>query len=229
MPNKQLKPINVKSHHTAQTSEKCIVCQGLHTIFKCEQFKDLIPQDRHAVARKHDLFKNCLGKGRTLKNCTSQFDCFKCHKRHHTLLHRDSYSNVPSNANQVSQHSSAQSGGLQVVQQSLFSRTKFLSASTGLLATARVWALAPNGRAIRVRALFDRGSTCSFFSRSLALALGVKLSATNTVLLGIGESTVGTFSRSAEFSISANLEGEPFFNINALVIPTITTYIPNMQ
>lgn len=32
---------------------------------------------------------NCFSKTHTVKNCSSQHSCYRCGKRHHTMLHKE--------------------------------------------------------------------------------------------------------------------------------------------
>lgn len=228
MSQKLQRHVNVKSHHISTPVNSCVICSQAHAIFKCPKFKDSSSLERLTLVKQHNLCTNCLKANHKANDCKSRFVCFKCHNKHHTSLHRDTLKNDSSSVNQNSiQPSTSKSNDLQVTTQTHFAVAN--ASSRIFLATARVWVLAPNGRAVRVRALLDQGSTCSFVSRHLVQALGVKLVNVNMTMSGLGESKVGTSSHSAEIHISAHISGESAVVTNALVIPKITTYVPNYK
>lgn len=64
----------------------CIVCQGSHRLYACEQFLKLSIPDRVEKVKSHTLCFNCLNSGH--KNDEYKWQgCKKCNKKHNTLLH----------------------------------------------------------------------------------------------------------------------------------------------
>ena len=69
-------------------SDICPLCSGPHNLRQCPDFAAQRPlQWQETVSGLHLRF-NCLGKGHTLTNCPSQYQCRECSSRHHTFLHR---------------------------------------------------------------------------------------------------------------------------------------------
>lgn len=63
----------------------------------------------NAFVNAKGICKNCLSTSHTMSECKSQKTCFKCGRRHHTLLHKDdsnpsklSQSQTNTNSNQFS-------------------------------------------------------------------------------------------------------------------------------
>jgi hypothetical protein len=88
---------------------QCPLCKGTHSLFNCNKFLELQPRQRFTQAKQLNLCFNCLEAYTQNHTCSTQ-GCQQCHKRHHTLLHRDvqnqpttdkgstTNSNLPANA-----------------------------------------------------------------------------------------------------------------------------------
>ena len=51
--------------------------------------KTLSELKRFDLANERDLCKNCLRNDHKTSKCKNQLNCFKCKKRHHTMIHLD--------------------------------------------------------------------------------------------------------------------------------------------
>ncbi|XP_017759694.1 PREDICTED: uncharacterized protein LOC108550465 [Eufriesea mexicana] len=71
---------------STQTQQQCIVCEEEHSIYTCPRFLQSSANDRFNTAKRLKLCVNCLGSNHLVSNCRS-WNCRKCEKRHHTLLH----------------------------------------------------------------------------------------------------------------------------------------------
>ncbi|XP_070519720.1 uncharacterized protein [Cardiocondyla obscurior] len=165
----------VRAYHATIAGSVCVVCGDKHAIFKCNKFKAGSVSERYELVRKHRLCINCLRPAHTATACKSQNSCFKCQQRHHTWLHREQpqSDNAKENAHSSYGKDALASGsGMQLVMPnqavSHFSVADSVRPAKILLATARVWVLSSTGRAVRVRALLDPGSTWTFMSSDLA-------------------------------------------------------------
>lgn len=98
-----------------------------------------------------------------------------------------------------------------------------------LFATARVWVTAVSRRSIQIRALLDPGSTCTFVSKSLAQALNAKPLKVSAALSGIGGTPSGVSSSVINAHISTSQVDEPICSTQALVLPSITSYLPDAK
>ncbi|XP_045463814.1 uncharacterized protein LOC123673372 [Harmonia axyridis] len=64
----------------------CYLCNGNHSIFKCDKFLRLNVHERMNEIQKMNRCVNCFGK-HSLKEC-KRSTCKICHRFHNTLLHR---------------------------------------------------------------------------------------------------------------------------------------------
>ncbi|XP_072171694.1 uncharacterized protein [Diadema setosum] len=67
----------------------CVKCKGNHTLFRCEQFKQLEPDERLKLAKDEKLCFNCLKKGHGANGCKVNHVCTVkgCGKKHTKFLH----------------------------------------------------------------------------------------------------------------------------------------------
>ncbi|XP_076810887.1 uncharacterized protein LOC143453439 [Clavelina lepadiformis] len=72
---------------TRRSNKNCIVCQGEHPIWRCDQFQKKSIQDRRRLVRNSGLCFNCLGAGHRSTDCKMTKKCKTCNKSHHSLLH----------------------------------------------------------------------------------------------------------------------------------------------
>lgn len=97
---------NTNLVHVSVPNVACVFCKGPHFNYNCEQFAKLSIPDRQKEARKNRLCTNCLRPNHFSTDCNSG-SCRKCNKKHHTLLHNDSYYNNTNN--QITTHAQNQS------------------------------------------------------------------------------------------------------------------------
>ncbi|XP_055385902.1 uncharacterized protein LOC129614944 [Condylostylus longicornis] len=74
---------------TANSNPLCLIYRGPHKLKQCKRFLGLRQNKRLEAVKGRGLCINCLNSGHMMTTCPSQQSCFKCHQRHHTLLHRD--------------------------------------------------------------------------------------------------------------------------------------------
>lgn len=79
---------NAKTNNNSRPQEgyKCFICKGPHSIYKCEKFHAMHPDERRRAATKSSLCLNCLSQSHNIQACKSS-SCRRCGKRHHTYLH----------------------------------------------------------------------------------------------------------------------------------------------
>ncbi|XP_070528965.1 uncharacterized protein [Cardiocondyla obscurior] len=232
----KIKANAVRSHHTSMTGQTCLMCNEKHSFFKCMKFKTSDIADKYEVAKKHQLCLNCLKPNHKVIDCKSQINCFKCHKRHHTWLHREQSTSEKANEEAHSENvrnATASTSGMQMSMPSQaishFLIAEAVKLSQILLATARVWVISPKNRAVRVRALLDQGSTWTFISRDLAKLLGIRITPIATSLTGVVDTKIETVSSVAKISIATTAQGDKAFETVALVLPKITAYTPDCK
>lgn len=86
--NKEQKPIN-KSRRVLTTIiyKNCLICQeDGHATYRCTKLNSLSVPERIEAVKKANLCFNCLRQNHHTNEC-NKGDCFKCGKRHHTMLH----------------------------------------------------------------------------------------------------------------------------------------------
>lgn len=230
--DKKFKRPNINAHLTSAKEEICILCKKNHFLYNCPIFKEKSIADKYSYAKNNKICTNCLRFCHKTNDCKSKFSCLKCKRRHHTLLHRE----VPNEAHaevEVKTETTQKSTGFQIVDplsiQTHYSNTNPINSKNVLLATARVWIISPSKRAIRVRALLDPGSTWSFISNDLAELIGSAVKPISASLSVLGGVSLGTATSAIEIGISPVANGEPIFETNALIIPKVTSYLPELR
>jgi len=76
-------------------SYQCRVCQEIHPLRKCDHFLRLSPPNRLQEVHIQKYCSNCLAHNHSKDSCRSGHHCHKCGKAHHTLLHMDDQSSLP--------------------------------------------------------------------------------------------------------------------------------------
>ncbi|XP_058456721.1 uncharacterized protein LOC131434092 [Malaya genurostris] len=84
--------LNQKSHAVTTVTgvSSCQVCGGNHRHFECPEFNKLSTTQRIEKVKELNICFNCLRLGHRSLDCSSKKSCYRCHKRHHTLLHEES-------------------------------------------------------------------------------------------------------------------------------------------
>jgi len=162
----------------------CIVCSGAHTIFQCEQFRGLEPDERRKLAQGKGLCFNCLKGGHRAATCQLQRTCSVpgCSQKHTRFLHQ---AIRPATLRNVVSHDvgAAVHPGQDSI--STDARNGFIDAEdrcmvTGAGSVKAALPLVPvkvrsqNGQyCVCTHALLDSGSTTTFCTMSLAQSLGL--------------------------------------------------------
>ncbi|XP_018360617.1 PREDICTED: uncharacterized protein LOC108759610 [Trachymyrmex cornetzi] len=96
-----------------------------------------------------------------------------------------------------------------------------------VLATAWIHVSAPSHRTIKVRALLDGGSTHTFITRELANALQSRTYPTVALIGGIGQMTTKSADRVMPITVSPTQIATQIFSTDALILPSLTVYVPH--
>ena len=67
--------------------KKCSMCNGDHSVYRCDVFHDLKVEQREEWVMDNNLCRNCLKRGHVAVKCVSKYVCRVCKKRHNSLLH----------------------------------------------------------------------------------------------------------------------------------------------
>ncbi|XP_058814677.1 uncharacterized protein LOC131678501 [Topomyia yanbarensis] len=77
------------SSPVTHSGEKCVLCSQSHLLMRCQRFNRLSPSERQQFVKSKRLCHNCMKGDHIARNCPSNFNCRKCSRRHHTLLHSE--------------------------------------------------------------------------------------------------------------------------------------------
>ncbi|XP_071577042.1 uncharacterized protein [Temnothorax nylanderi] len=216
---------SVQSHAANASSTKCPMCQKTHFLSACPDFHNKSVAQRRDLAKKYHCCYNCLSTRHTRDACSSKNTCRQCQQKHHTLLHTtDVNSNGSSTSESSPSSTETKTDSTDEVTSHLLSHTSF-SKSNILLATAWIKVSGLNGRHSIVRALLDQGSVTTLITERLAQRLRLPRTRVSVSITGIGE-TAATARSAAKVHVSARDGTGPAPSVSALVLKSLTTYIP---
>lgn len=228
-----VKSRHINTHAVTSTALKCPMCQSSHFISQCATFKEKPVSQRFDLIKKWHRCVNCFSSKHTVSECSNQFTCRKCHKRHHTLLHLEKVEGIPASipstlsprAAEHSQSPAANPSTSEIAHTHLMSKTT-LSNTRVLLATAWIEVRSTAGRASRVRALLDQGSVATLITENLAQRLRAPRQKISMSIVGIGG--VSTSAKHAvTISVAASDRTDPAYSTTAVVLPSVTRYVPD--
>ncbi|XP_045449996.1 uncharacterized protein LOC123658688 [Melitaea cinxia] len=203
------KPTRVAT--TSKLIRKCSYCSAEHHITACKDFLSKSGDERMAVAGERKWCYNCLNSSHSVRECTSIFSCRKCHRKHHTLLHRDQVGNDPNTARDHSQ-------SVALVAKKSFTSSNPSANTTVLLATAMVQIRDTSGEFHTFRALFDTGSQNNFLTAHAAKRLGLKPRAVCAEVHGLGGAPASV---NGVVTCDLGTNDNVKFHLEMLVIPNI--------
>ncbi|XP_071573946.1 uncharacterized protein [Temnothorax nylanderi] len=145
-------------------------------------------------------------------------------QKHHTLLHTTDVNNNSLTSESSPSSTETKTDLTDEVTSHLLSHTSF-SKSNILLATAWIKVSGLNGRHSIVRALLDQGSVTTLITERLAQRLRLPRTRVSVSITGIGE-TAATARSAAIVHVSARDGTGPSPSVSALVLKSLTTYIP---
>ena len=210
-PSKNKVPVHVTAPSTTSTNSapppaafkwECSLCAPeKHPFYLCPKWATFTVAQRISHIKERRLCNNCLSPGHIATNCKSTRSCRDCGQRHHTTIHQPQPV-VPVNH--------AASVGI----------------GTGLLPTAQVLIIAPNGRELKARALLDEGSGLSIVSSRMAQLLDLPLTPQKlTLSVAQGEVTQPLRS-STSFTLSSVIDRQVRIPCKAAVAATVTCDLP---
>ncbi|XP_055387374.1 uncharacterized protein LOC129615957 [Condylostylus longicornis] len=237
---------------TANSNSPCPICRGPHKVKQCKRFLGLRQNKRLEAVKGRGLCINCLNSGHMMTTCPSQQSCFKCHQRHHTLLHRDNEEigdrslsrrqQQTAVASQVRAHYVSHDPSPPTTAGEISSLAPaFVPGSNShvhtcgtsdahkrqvLLATACIKIVCPaTGRYQRARALIDPGSQSSFITESAVQNLKLRKNRTITNILGVSQSNIGKSLAKVDVIIR-DLGDSKQVRTSALVLKKLTNLLP---
>ncbi|XP_071580176.1 uncharacterized protein [Temnothorax nylanderi] len=215
---------SVQSHAANASSTKCPMCQKTHFLSACPDFHNKSVAQRRDLAKKYYCCYNCLSTRHTRDACSSKNTCRQCQQKHHTLLHTTDVNNNSLTSESSPSSTETKTDLTDEVTSHLLSHTSF-SKSNILLATAWIKVSGLNGRHSIVRALLDQGSVTTLITERLAKRLRLPRTRVSVSITGIGE-TAATARSAAIVHVSARDGTGPPPSVSALVLKSLTTYIP---
>ncbi|XP_059217616.1 uncharacterized protein LOC131994757 [Stomoxys calcitrans] len=225
----------IKTFQNKVTLSNCRLCTGeSHVIRKCPKFLEMTQNQRLNEIKRNNLCLNCFSKVHSVKNCSSKFSCYKCGKRHNTLLHREqdytiptqSNSNIasnpspsPNNTNAVHIQSTNTGGG--IIQSCFSSQSKAVLLGTALVTVCH------NGLQYLARALVDSGSEGTFVSEKLFHNLKLPGKRACAEILGLNNTTSASVQRECSFVLGSSKDESFRFTVAALVVPHLSGRLPS--
>jgi len=161
--------VSKPSHTYVATKIQRSLCQGSHSLFKCDKFLRMEVKQRLNYAKQSRLCFKCLQPYVKNHTCSNQV-CRQCHKKHHTLLHINvhtrpnsrgsTYFNAPTNGKGPSPNTNltAKEQSNAPTEISTYCTFDGKLQSQTLLATAVVEFRNKSGQYVPCRALLDIGS-----------------------------------------------------------------------
>ncbi|XP_059217691.1 uncharacterized protein LOC131994814 [Stomoxys calcitrans] len=221
----------------------CKLCpKEVHVIRKCPKFLDMNYNQRLTEIKRHNLCLNCFSSAHIVKDCKSKHSCYKCGKRHNTLLHREADQQkgptAPSfNTNQTPRNdllpppfvphpstiSNLQSTGStgNVVQ------SCFATNSKGVLLGTTLVRILHSGEIYRARALLDSGSEGSFISERLSNMLRLPTKRVSATISGLNHSISAAVQKKCCFAIGSEIDDDFELIVSALVVPHLSNNLPS--
>lgn len=214
--------------NTANRFPDCVCCGfSHHAIYKCPLFHAYKLADRYKVIKTKRLCVNCLRPNHSVEKCLSKSSCSKCMARHHSLLH--DLENANSSNASLDSEQSAPSGNPAITMSSTSTSVPAQhNRSVVVLGTCEVRARGPDGEQI-IRALIDSGAQDCFMTSACARRLGLPLRRCNLTVAGLGQNTVHKIKGVTSCVILPRDSDNPNFNINPIVMDTITNQMPTVE
>ncbi|XP_049317674.1 uncharacterized protein LOC125780108 [Bactrocera dorsalis] len=202
-------------------------------------------ETRISTIKKYGYCYNCLAISHSYKNCVSKFSCRKCHKKHNTLIHRES-SLRPESTPEIpnvtsSNHENASSTALPTQStntnrqaytttiQSTISSTQDPpnpSRKQILLGTAMVQ-IEHNGQRYSARALIDSGSEATFISRRLQRSLDIPTHSVSAQVTGLNNAVSATPTNICEITLCSPLNTNYKLSAQAFILNSLTDNLPS--
>lgn len=214
---------------------KCAYCKdNSHPLYKCDKFHSLNVNERKYFICENKLCNNCLFIGHDTKDCKSRHSCRVCTQRHHTSLHEDTPSSNVTLMTECSASPESHSVAETSSPTSLHEATgQFNNKNCTVLLTTALVRVRPMCHGPytpqSVRALVDQGSQATLITESCVQRLGLPRypAQTSTTVTGIGDSNEQPRGY-VVCEVTPHNKSEPKLFIEALILPKITSYLPNI-
>lgn len=210
-------PRSSKTHVlVSSNNSKLISCpagcvDNAHPLHSCPKFKAMDPSARLKLVNTRKLCWNCLRTYESGK-CKSKFTCFKCGKKHHTLIHME---------NKKLDADSKQAENTCLAAACRDSEPCYVGP------TARVNIQSARGKET-MRVLLDTGSSSNFVTETFCKKARLKVSYQPSAVYGIGE-TKQKIIGFTSVQFSSRLDARHRYDIRAAVVERITGKLPTLK
>lgn len=211
---------NKRQAFTSANAVNCIVCQGSHKLFACEQFRKLSVSERVEIIKSNNFCFNCLNIVHRNDDCRWQ-GFKKCGRKHNTLLHFDkneshSSQNHESNETEKSNNGAASS--------SIKAHNATIPSQI-LLSTALIYVKNKRGEKIEAQIILDNGSQSNFMTTKFAKSLDLPSKKINVPVEGLNQlqTRIKESLNATIFSKQSNYNA----NLEFLILPRICDYLPS--
>jgi len=202
---------------TAKGDASCPCCAESHSLGVCTRFKSWSAKGRTKWARENRVCFNCLNVGHWIQKCRSRPNCKECSRKHHTLLHLS-----PDEMQGGEEPPPVESA----VCASVVNPPSPHRSSAVVLGTALVHVRDNTGSVKTMRALVDSASQISAVTVACIKRLGLKMSRWTAPISGLSGTTVAEVQGQVECIVQPRFASDPVLPVQAWVLPTITTDLP---
>ncbi|XP_061389909.1 uncharacterized protein LOC133325099 [Musca vetustissima] len=231
----------VNTFQTNISHTTCKLCSNeFHVIRKCPKFLNMDHGQRLTEVKNSNLCLNCFSSAHLLKNCKSKNSCFKCKKRHNTLLHKDnnnSNSVVPTTPKSSQRsnpspsaapfapltpspvQSTSQSSG--VIQNCFATNSKGVLLGTALVKIIHLDVV------YTARVLIDSGSEGTFVSERWFNLLKLPSTRTSAKISGLNNILAADVHKECRFTMGSFSNATFTIDISALVVPHLSNNLPS--
>lgn len=224
-----------RTYLTQPTPSTCFHCGQAHSIYQCESFRKLSPEDRYKCVRTASHCINCLRK-HSSKECSSKGTCKHCRKRHHSMLHffkpesslasqsdhscHSGMSNIKTCVTSTACDENVDSSQCFCVNESLSSSQKGI-----LLSTVCCSVRASDGTLHTIRMLLDPGSESNLITAGLVAKLKLPVVRDTLTIQGVSKSTINSQGKVTLQLFSSSLAHT--YQCCASILPVICDNLPS--
>jgi len=214
-----------ESYSNVATQLQCPLCSGSHRLFKRNEFNKLQPKQCLEQAKQLRLCFNCLQSFTKDHTCSKQM-CYKCHRRHHTLLHIDKQIQASNDTRSTTSEPPANAKDT-TPEINTYCSLKGQPQTHILLATAIVEVCNKFGQYVPCRALLDSASQSHFITERCVQLLRLTKTKTEAAIQGISDVNTAT-----HHSVSIHMRSRHtdwHSTLDCAVLKNITGLIPSVK
>ncbi|XP_058827602.1 uncharacterized protein LOC131687527 [Topomyia yanbarensis] len=234
------------SSPVTHVGEKCVLCNQSHLLMRCQRFNRLSPSERQQFVKSKRLCHNCMKGDHIARNCPSNFNCRKCSRRHHTLLHSEqpdgssrfnnegtytapattaSTSSQPSGSSAAQPSTQSTVAATESIPQTEVSATVQQYRENVFLLTVIVKVIDAYGEEHLARALLDSASQPNLITDRMAHILRLRRQNVNVTVQGAGKLSKPV--RESVFAHVFSRKGDFSCSVDFLVMDKVTANLPS--